>query len=307
MSSKHLVPISSMVVILWQSSASLATADSIDVFPLRVGLRSTYQHENQFWGWGIYSSSSDSGTVQLTVIDSSMVNDTTIVWSIRERSELLIWQRTWSGSDTTYFLVDSTITEMHETTRGLHELSTNSNFWSFPLYIPSGPSRSVFRFADSSVVLTTIRTYDCPTFALPSRYDSVWLSSDSGLYLRQWARCEDHDWYGWASWSTLRLLSLAVVSAGQPPSMPSLLRLYQNYPNPFNPTTTISYDLPNRERTSLAVYDLLGRQVVMVSEGVQEPGRHQLTFDGSKLVSGVYFVRLQTSHAVRTNKILLLR
>ncbi|MBM2841428.1 MAG: 5'-Nucleotidase domain protein, partial [Bacteroidetes bacterium] len=168
-------------------------------------------------------------------------------------------------------------------------------------------TQSVFRYADSSFALVSIRMSNCPTFAVPSRYDSLWFSNDSGLYRRQWARCEDNDWYGWAAWNTMRLLSRTTVSVEEDPSFPSTLRLFQNFPNPFNPTTVIVYNLPKREKVLLAVYDLLGRQVVVLSEGVQEQGRHQHTFDGSRLVSGVYFVRLQTQKAVRSNKIILLR
>lgn len=70
-------------------------------------------------------------------------------------------------------------------------------------------------------------------------------------------------------------------------------RLDQNYPNPFNPSTVITYSLPSRASVSLMVYNALGGRVAELSNGLQDAGSHQITFDGSGLSSGVYFYRLQ--------------
>ena len=88
---------------------------------------------------------------------------------------------------------------------------------------------------------------------------------------------------------------------------PVLITLLQNYPNPFNPTTTITYDLPSRQEVRLGVHDLLGREVDVLASGIREQGRHQYKLDGSRMASGMYFVRLTTSEVVRTSKILLLK
>jgi tetratricopeptide (TPR) repeat protein len=64
-----------------------------------------------------------------------------------------------------------------------------------------------------------------------------------------------------------------------------------NYPNPFNPSTTIRYQIPNAGHVTLKVYDMLGREVAILANGIQEAGYHTATFDGSKLSSGIYFVR----------------
>ncbi len=97
-------------------------------------------------------------------------------------------------------------------------------------------------------------------------------------------------------------------------AMPTEIRLRQNYPNPFNPVTTIGYDLPAKAQVTLKVYDLLGREVAVLVDGVQEPGYKSATFDAGGLASGVYFYRLQTSTLsgqagdfVATKRLLLLR
>jgi hypothetical protein len=70
--------------------------------------------------------------------------------------------------------------------------------------------------------------------------------------------------------------------------------LGQNYPNPFNPSATINYQLPGagtRYIVSLKVYDMLGREVATLVDGVKEVGSYSVAFDGGKLASGVYIMR----------------
>jgi hypothetical protein len=88
---------------------------------------------------------------------------------------------------------------------------------------------------------------------------------------------------------------------------PTMFSLSQNYPNPFNPTTTIGYALPRRSRVTLSVFNLLGQKVTTLVEGEVEAGYHETVFDASRLASGVYFYRLETSGFVETRKLLLVR
>jgi hypothetical protein len=90
-------------------------------------------------------------------------------------------------------------------------------------------------------------------------------------------------------------------------SIPDKFLLYQNYPNPFNPVTTISFDLPKSSFVNVRVYDLLGRDAVVLANGMRSAGNHVITFDGSRLPSGIYFCRLQGGGFVQTKKMLLLK
>lgn len=69
--------------------------------------------------------------------------------------------------------------------------------------------------------------------------------------------------------------------------------LQGSYPNPFNPQTVISYTLPATATVDLRVYDLLGREVALLVDGVQEAGRQQVAWNAAHLASGVYIYRLR--------------
>lgn len=83
--------------------------------------------------------------------------------------------------------------------------------------------------------------------------------------------------------------SVAVEDASD---LPATYRLGSNYPNPFNPTTNIEFDLPERARVRLSVYDMLGREVRVLIDGVVAAGRYSRTFDAGGLPSGLYLYRL---------------
>jgi len=73
---------------------------------------------------------------------------------------------------------------------------------------------------------------------------------------------------------------------------PRKLRLLANFPDPFSTSTTISYSLPETMPIKLAIFDVLGRLVTRLTDTVQSPGTYTVTFDGSRLAGGVYFLRL---------------
>ena len=79
------------------------------------------------------------------------------------------------------------------------------------------------------------------------------------------------------------------------------------FPNPFNAQTTIRFDLPIRSHVTLDVFDVLGRRVAELTEGMREAGTHQVTFDASALSSGIYFVRMIAGEMVVRQKVLLLK
>lgn len=89
------------------------------------------------------------------------------------------------------------------------------------------------------------------------------------------------------------------VTFVRPPSedLPTQIELFQNHPNPFNPNTTMSYQLPTQSLVTLKVFDVLGREVATLVNGVKQPGTYTVRFDGSGLASGVYFYRINARQA----------
>jgi hypothetical protein len=90
-------------------------------------------------------------------------------------------------------------------------------------------------------------------------------------------------------------------------STPLTFSLAQNYPNPFNPSMRIEFSIQKRASVRLSVLDLLGRTVATLVEGVKDPGVYSVTFDGSRLASGVYFYRLTTPGGDLTRAMSLLK
>lgn len=78
---------------------------------------------------------------------------------------------------------------------------------------------------------------------------------------------------------------------------PKEVALQANYPNPFNPTTTIGFDLPREGRADLRVYDVVGREVAVLAEGDRVAGHHEVKWEASRFASGLYFYILKAEDA----------
>lgn len=88
--------------------------------------------------------------------------------------------------------------------------------------------------------------------------------------------------------------------------LPEISRLY-NYPNPFNPITTLCYDLNSANSVRLALYDIQGREVTALVNQLQSPGHYEVTFDGYAFDSGMYLCRLSSETESKIIKMLLIK
>jgi hypothetical protein len=112
----------------------------------------------------------------------------------------------------------------------------------------------------------------------------------------------------WAGADNVRVYNMARISAvGSRQVGPSKFALEQNYPNPFNPTTTIQYTVKSTGNVSLKVYDVVGREVANLVDGIQNAGNHEVKFLASNLASGVYFYRLVSPSGTMVKKMMLLK
>jgi FlgD Ig-like domain len=107
---------------------------------------------------------------------------------------------------------------------------------------------------------------------------------------------------------------VALYGQGARVSLPRAFSLSQNSPNPFNPSTTIKFQVPQGSSTqvTLKVFDIGGRLVVSLVDGAREAGSYSVFWDGAdrrgrQLASGVYFYRMTAGSFVRTRKMVLLK
>jgi len=121
-----------------------------------------------------------------------------------------------------------------------------------------------------------------------------------------------------ASKSAADLIYTAWIDAGSPDPnattsikdkhlSPSSFNLYQNYPNPFNPATSIKFSIAEKGNVKLNVYDVNGRKVAELLNGEKEPGNYEISFDASKLSSGVYFYELRSAGFFQSKKMILMK
>ena len=90
-------------------------------------------------------------------------------------------------------------------------------------------------------------------------------------------------------------------------SVPEAYALSSNYPNPFNPETTIPFAVPEASEVTIAVYDLLGREVAVLVEGEMAAGRHEVQFRANGLPSGMYLVRMQAGSFSQVRRMTLVK
>jgi hypothetical protein len=83
--------------------------------------------------------------------------------------------------------------------------------------------------------------------------------------------------------------------------------LSPNYPNPFNPTTTIGYAIPKLAKVSLKVYDVLGREVLTLVDGLQEAGYHHVSLNATHFASGIYFYKITAGPFTDVKKLVVVR
>ena len=115
-------------------------------------------------------------------------------------------------------------------------------------------------------------------------------------------------WSGTLFFDNLTLLGIdALTGVVQNPTTPFQYKLYNNYPNPFNPSTTIRYELKQEGTVSLKVYDVLGQEVATLVNERQVAGPHFVVFEAKRIASGAYFYTIHAGGFVKTEKMMLLK
>ncbi|NOX17711.1 MAG: T9SS type A sorting domain-containing protein [Chlorobi bacterium] len=88
---------------------------------------------------------------------------------------------------------------------------------------------------------------------------------------------------------------------------PKKFNLEQNFPNPFNPSTIISYSIPEGSFVQLSVFNILGQKVAQIVNERKEAGTYKINFDASALQSGIYFYQITTDKFSEVKKMMLVK
>ncbi|MDP3149778.1 MAG: family 10 glycosylhydrolase [Ignavibacteria bacterium] len=138
--------------------------------------------------------------------------------------------------------------------------------------------------------------------------------TDTTLQILNLSPLKNHFWrvsafnnYGASLWSGSFGFKTGSATDIEEEGIPTQFELKQNYPNPFNPITTICFALPKKSFVSLKVFDVLGTEVETLIEEEKHEGYFSIVFDASKLASGIYFYKLQTSVAIAVKKLIVLK
>ena len=89
--------------------------------------------------------------------------------------------------------------------------------------------------------------------------------------------------------------------------MPEYFKLHQNFPNPFNPSTNIKFQLPEKSFVRLIIYDMLGREVETLLNENMNAGFYSFAFNAVNLNSGIYFYKLEAGDFKETKKMILVK
>jgi photosystem II stability/assembly factor-like uncharacterized protein len=175
-----------------------------------------------------------------------------------------------------------------------------------------------------SVPLRAVRLFDQNLALAVGDSLTIIKSSDAGETWTTMSSGMDVPLHGMGFWNTLQgaivgdgglILSTSPVTTGvdggrsDGAGLPSTHTLLQNYPNPFNPRTAVSYQLSAVSFVNLRVFDVLGREVATLEEGVRSAGTHRVVWNAAGFPSGIYICRLKViqagGNAVLTRKMLL--
>lgn len=111
-------------------------------------------------------------------------------------------------------------------------------------------------------------------------------------------------WGAFSQWLRFTTSPLGLTGNG---GTPMEFALYGNYPNPFNPVTTIKFDVPVEGLVNIQIFDLLGREITTLYNNSMKPGSYTISFDASELSSGFYFCRMNAGSFTSVKKMILVK
>jgi hypothetical protein len=180
-----------------------------------------------------------------------------------------------------------------------------SGLWYVDAVTPIPEANVIYRMGPSTYALADMPAavyYNTTTFMTVTFYFNMRQIETSNYYQKLEKLMADM--LGWIQ-QTGPIVGIA--QNGNEPEIPTHFAVHPNYPNPFNPTTTIAYDLPRSGKVEVAVYNILGQKVATLVSGAQKAGRYKVQLDASQWASGLYFFRVQYDGQQVVRKMLLVK
>jgi len=287
----------------------ISPADSLsDVFPLEVGKKWFYAFKIEQVSNNI--SKTDTGFVEYKIINNSAGNESTI-WQLKKTRSYYAYGY-FMGQYTKTLVIDSGYFDIVELHSGRHELYTPifDPLSGFPFFNTSIDSENFYRYLqtdDNGYALLDLRDDPISFEAFRANYT---VSKDTGII-----KLSTYKFIGFpnifkrTTYYLQSQMDTLILASEDDNYLPFDFKLYQNFPNPFNPTTKISYQIPDISFVRMKVYDLLGKEVTTLVNEEKPAGNYEVEFktDDLHLSSGIYFYRLQAGDFVETKKMILLR
>jgi hypothetical protein len=286
----------------YANTANVATAagDSlVEILPLALGNQWTYEYRfstflDQF---GTYH---DTGSATIRIVGRIITADT-ITWLLQETHRL--WMNHDSGAYSPLPVSIDTI-QLIELQQGQHRLYINGDASEIASYVFSffpHVDTSVYRYnrVDTSGTRTvSSRNLTGKGVFFYSFRQGIGLSS---VLLSDGCTCMD----GFSGHHSLRAWTVTSVIGKQ--NLPGDYGLAQNFPNPFNPTTTIVFQVPFRSYVSLKIFDCIGREIETLVDEELLAGSYARQWNPHNMSSGVYFYRLRSGPFVEMKKLILVK
>ncbi|MFA6455412.1 MAG: SBBP repeat-containing protein [Bacteroidota bacterium] len=112
---------------------------------------------------------------------------------------------------------------------------------------------------------------------------------------------------GWSMFTTIKYSQVSLSDVSREENILSSFSLHQNFPNPFNPSTTIRYDIPSSAHVKLTIHDILGREIATLVNEEQSAGWKEVQWNAKNVSSGIYLYKLQAGNFVESKKMLLMK
>ncbi|MBI2418174.1 MAG: T9SS type A sorting domain-containing protein [Ignavibacteriales bacterium] len=276
-----------------------------DFFPLKVGNTYSYSYYSVskiYESLSLTEENFTNGSVHFKILLKSET-DSSVVWSVQEVDTVQRYG-TYHPLDTTYYNSEFSITEMHS---GNHALLSRDIFgiWSFPSTLTH---ISFTRYSDSVQSPRILSgSYTGGSYPFTSTYtDSFGFRINEGLKLVHNSETSIMSHTYTTGYRHVELKEFTVGTDVIRKNNTDFV-LFPNYPNPFNPSTTIAYELPGKEQIIIKVYDVIGREVVTLFNGEKGAGKHAVTFNSAGLPGGVYICRLISANFSKSIKMLYLK